>query len=169
MLLFLNNFGGNCFMGAIKDLTIEERKRIALLVSRNVSIREIARIINRSKSCVVQELKRYKETKIYDPVVAHQEAQNRKAHRFDNLMTPYTPEQIRIIEKCVENNLSMSKIKEIIGTSYDKLKKYFIKNNPDYIFPVSKRLEDRISALEMQMEIIVDQLKEINERYSKNH
>lgn len=155
-------------MGAIKDLTLEERKRIALLVSRNVSIREIARIINRSKSCVVQELKRYKKTKIYDPVVAHQEAQNKKAHRFDNLMIPYTPEQIQIIEKCVENNFSMSKIKEMVGTSYDKLKKYFLKNNPDYIFPVSQGLAERISAIEMQIEIIVDQLKEINERNSKN-
>lgn len=61
-------------------LTIFERESIFLWSSQKVSVREIARRLNRSASTISRELKRNSVNQDYSPTVAQSKYQSRKSH-----------------------------------------------------------------------------------------
>lgn len=60
-------------------LTIFERENIFLWSSQNVSLREIARRLNRSASTISRELRRNSKDKTYSPIIAQSKYQKRKS------------------------------------------------------------------------------------------
>lgn len=59
-------------------LTIFEREKIYLLSSQKISLREIARRLNRSASTISRELRRNKKSENYSPIIAQTNYENRK-------------------------------------------------------------------------------------------
>ncbi|WP_260309066.1 helix-turn-helix domain-containing protein [Lactococcus lactis] len=105
-------------------LTIFERENIYLLSSQKISVREIARLLNRSASSISRELRRNSKYKSYSPIIAKAMYQKRKSrcgrksifsnsrswqivrHLFVDLQ--WSPEQISARLKHEKSNVTVS-------------------------------------------------------------
>jgi len=61
-------------------LTIFEREKIYLWFSQKISLREIARRLNRSASTISRELRRNQKSGAYSPIIAQTKYEKRKTN-----------------------------------------------------------------------------------------
>lgn len=100
------------------DLIYKERLQIWELLKSGHSCGDIAKVLFRGKNTVVFEVRRNGGKDAYDPIEAHNKAQQRKLDRYESLKTNYEPDT----------------------------------------HPMT-RIKNKIEALEMQVEILLDLIK----------
>ena len=145
----------------LRGFSLEERCLIEKLIKENYFIKDIANILERSVSGIKNEISKNLGKNNYCAQNAHQFALEREKQKSRKLQKKITPEQLDVINQGMAEGWTNNKISNISGISHWKLSKYFKENN---IQPQSKNyisFESRIDALEDQMELLFNQIREI--------
>ena len=118
-------------------LTIFEREKIYLWSSQKISLREIARRLNRSASTISRELRRNQKNGAYSPIIAQTKYEKRKTNCGRNrcLSNPKLWQQVRHLfvdlqwsPEQISNRLKLEKhelqigIQEVLDNYYSKAK-----------------------------------------------
>ena len=157
------NIEGDCEM--VAHLNKEERHRIEALLKKGLSFRKVAKEIGRSPAVIMDEMKRCKMTRdTYDGERAQKIAEEKRLFkRISNL----SEEEKRFIISERANGMTFNHIANSLGVSLTSMKKYCVVlgiksgctergHNP------SVSLLQRVMALESQIEIILETIKESN-------
>jgi IS30 family transposase len=147
-------------------LVLSEREVIEELLKKGYTLERIASVISRSYSCVKKEIRRNFGREKYNAKQANREAYLRHVHRIQKTEKNLTEEQAASIKDGIGQKLSQDQISIKSGVSVYKLKKYFRENNISYMPRYMGGLNDRISALESQIEILTQLMKEKNVKNS---
>jgi IS30 family transposase len=144
-----------------KQLTIEERERIQELLWQKVSLRAIAKKLNRSTSSVSREIKRNQtdQRNIYRPRLAHEKALERRTHRGGRrldtnedllhyvktyLKLGWSPEQIAAqSNKLVGINISYEAIYQYIYAQVHRSGRGYVKPGREDLRPYLARRRTR--------------------------
>lgn len=81
-------------MGKFKQLTLGERDKIALMLARGASQRNIAKNLGRSVSTISDEIKRNGRIEGYEAALANQISKLRKRHAFKQITKPLKSQKI---------------------------------------------------------------------------
>lgn len=151
-------------MGGIKgiDLTKEDRVSIESFLKNGYKIGGIAEILSRSHSCIKQEIKKNGGRSIYSADVAHRAALERKEAATRKKNKGFTEEHISKIHSLLLEKISINKISEITGISAFRISAHLKRNNITTTPMHYTGFDNRIRALEEQMQIVLDILKEIH-------
>jgi IS30 family transposase len=137
-------------------LTIEERKIIDKYCKLNKKIGFIAEILCRSHSCIKQELRRNGGKESYDFNIAHQAFLDRNEARIRKIQKGLTNNEIKVIQDAISKNLSINMISVLTGITNHRIKRYFKECKIKYMPRNYTSFQERIEALEEQIEIILD-------------
>lgn len=150
-----------------KYYTQEERAQIEECLKRGLSVRAIAHTINRPFFSVKNELQKNGGRQAYNSETAQRNhIKNINNRNFGhNKWRDLSDEEKKLVAQGLKDGLSMKELRSQLKISYHALRGYFIRNK----FPIPKRIttddlkthEERISSLEMQLEIVLDELKEL--------
>ena len=146
------------------ELTLEERKQIEFLLKNGYRTGGIAKILQRSHSCIKQEICKNGHRADYNAMIAHEAAIIRKKSRFSKLKGNCTEEEIALIMEGVNQGYSINKISITSGTSPWKVAGYLRDNNIKHIPKGYLGFENRIQSLEMQVEILIEQIRRLNDK-----
>lgn len=151
-----------------EKLSPEERLKIQQMLKCGYSRKNIARILGRTPFTIGKEVKRNGGPDLYDGERAqktYEERRQAKKKKLSDLAkVPLTQQQIDDIEEGIKHELPFSVIRENSHVGFGRLRKYMKKNHPNYVCQrgqISKTIASRVTALEFQMEIVLDQLKAI--------
>lgn len=155
-------------MGSASPLSYEERKFLEKCIKEGKSYPKIALLLGRHQQTLTHEVKKSGLTqKTYDADIAQNQAHLRKNKISRIKKPPFNPsaEQLRIMELLMAEGKSKYDIRSRLGVSTRRFQKYMSENHPSYKAQYSVGLpsfENRISALEMQIEILCDTIKELH-------
>jgi IS30 family transposase len=140
---------------------LPERQEIEELLKSGVNAHRIAITLQRSHTCILREVRRCPEGE-YNALIAHEEYRNSwRDGRKTGRNQPISKEKEDLIHQCMNQGISKSLIRHKISTSQQKLDEWFETNAPDYCGDTFQSIEKRITNLELQFEILIDQLKEL--------
>lgn len=142
------------------DLSLEEREEIEKLLKLDFALSRIASTIVRSFSVVKSEVKRNGGRKEYKAKDAHEAYMMRNEARKRKIRKNLTQEEIDKITSLAKEGHSLNRIYEITGVGYDRVRKYLVENNIRMKGHNYAGVEQRFSAIEMQLEIILDIMKQ---------
>jgi IS30 family transposase len=143
------------------ELSLEDRIQIESLLKQGRKYGNIAVILDRSHSCIKQEVKRNCGRENYNANEAHNAAMERKKAKIKKIQKGITEKQLDTIKKGISENLSQNKIRELCGLSHWKISQYFKENKIHYVPRNYTAFEERISALEEQINLIFELVKEL--------
>lgn len=150
-------------------LTLEERYQIKSLLHQENTSAEIARKLNRSASVIKKEIRLAGKRESYDPDKANQEAKIRIQRNGRPARKIELDEAAKqIIAEATSKGLSKHKIRDLVGIGHIKLRRYLNEKYPGYKSLYGKNTldqEKRISALEMQIEILIEQIRRLNDKF----
>lgn len=149
-------------------ISLEERREIEKMLKEGFKQSEIALKLSRHWKTISREVATNGGRLLYNALDAH----NRKLKHLERrqkipIHSPLTEDQISIIEKGIKNGLSKYNIRKQAGIGAKRCIEYFKKNHPEYKSKYASglpALENRIESLEMQIEIIIEQLRSLNDR-----
>ncbi len=155
----------------IKKLSFEERELIEQKLGQEISFAKIAKQMGRSKSCISAEIRRGGGFREYTAARAQKKTERRP---YSEGSRPYgnkfTEEEVAIIRDHLAKDWSTNRIRELIGCSHLKLRIWLARQqgrSEQLELPIEKKLskgtddlEQRIAALEQQIDIILDIIKE---------
>lgn len=150
------------------ELSFEERKEIERLLKEGRATGYIAFILERSHSCIKQELRRSGGREFYDAICANNLSIERNKEKKEKLKKPFSLEQMDIINQGVAQGWSQNKIRALAGVSHWKIAKYFKDNQIKYVPKNYTSFEQRIESLEQQIEIILDEIGRLRVRNQEN-
>jgi len=144
------------------EISLEERKSIEKLVSLGWTIGAIASSIGRSHSGVKLELKRNGGRHNYNALKAQEAHAAARRARTAHKQKGFTSEQLQIIKEGLDRGDPYTQIMERSGVTIYMLKQYVKRNGI-----VAKKMNyasfiERIEAIESQIEIILDLIKELS-------
>lgn len=159
-------------------LSLEERKQIESMLKEGKTLHEIAFEIGRNTSALFIEIKRNGGRSWYNAENAHTAAEIRKKEKGARCFKDLTEEQGRIVAKAIEDGLTDTEISHMTGIDRKRLQRYVVRNKIS-IFPTNNKtreeggtipnqIEERVSSLEMQVEIIIEQLRILNDANKEN-
>lgn len=152
-----------------KFITFEERQKIEELLKKNLSTRKIAKVLGRSKYCIGYELKRMGGLPNYNAISAQENAQSNLKSRGQKLKKCWSEEIEKIIMFEIANRKNLTDIALELRINRSTLMRWLKERNIDYAKCVDRSsYEQRISSLEMQVEIILEQLEKLNDKITFN-
>jgi hypothetical protein len=147
--------------------TLEERIQIETLISAGLSCVQIARELNRSADSIENEIQRGGGRAVYNGKALHE----RVLRNLSKRRKPLSEEQIAQIEKGISLGLGCYHIRKMAGCGTRRIFQYIKKHHPTYksfVRTSEQYLTSRIDSLEMQVEILFEQIKELtNEKTNK--
>ena len=146
------------------EINFEERRKIRLFLDDGSRTGRIAEILGRSHSAIKQEILRGGGKEKYCPEKCQREYEERREAKKLRLRKGLTEKEVDDIQKCIEEGLSQNKICEKTGVSFYRIREYFKRNAIAYKPKHFTGLEGRIVALEFQVEILIDKIKELCEQ-----
>ena len=155
---------------SVNDLRLEERIEIERLIKEGCSCSRIATLIKRSNSCIRMEVRKNGGYYNYDANKSHERHLNALNNRkISNTKRILSDEEKDFLENQVEKGVSlnylMAKLKtnrrRILSVLKDKNIHYEPKNNFSSII-------ERVEIIEMQLEIVIETIKVLNDRYKKD-
>lgn len=152
-------------MKQFKRLTFEERKEIQKLISHGLSCNKIAKLICRGKNVVVVEVRRCGGLDKYNAVEAQKLSDERKVRQISSMGRRthlYAEENLKKVQDLINAGNSFWMIHRELKLSYITLlmiyKKLNIKHTNAY--SLIENIEDKLYALEQQILILFDLVKE---------
>jgi IS30 family transposase len=155
----INNKKG---IGIVQEISFEEMKMIEKGIQQGLNNTEISKIINRSPHSIKNEYVKLGARQDYTAERAQKRRLRARISRSEKLKKEITPIEIEKIKEAVSLGWSLSRICSFIGGSKQRIKQWIFDNKKelDLIVRSDKTIYDRISALEMHIEIILDLIKE---------
>jgi hypothetical protein len=147
-------------------ISLEERIGIEGMIKDGLTLRGIANVLGRCPKTISREVSQNGGRSNYEAEKAHKLANAWRALR-PPLSQPITPEQEEIAKAGMAKGLPKHAIREAMGIGMKKAVKFFREEYPDYKGIYAKGppiVEKRVTALEMQIEIILDQIRRLNVR-----
>ncbi len=144
-------------MKKLVRLSLEERIEIEKFLNQGMSFRAISLKIDRSVTCINHEVNKNGGRSNYHANSAHDRYLSVLKNRNENMIKEETKIKLDQIPTLLQEGWSLNKIKYYIGISHDTLSKFMLQNNIK--IPQKLSLEERISCLESQIEIIISQLR----------
>lgn len=157
-------------MKSVKPLTLEERKHIEKGLREGKPYKAICVPLGRNEQTIYIEIKKSGLTRAtYNAEKAQEAANHRKLRMITNKQRPFIPTdaQLSTIKTCMEQGKTKKDIRDALGISYHRLQTYLRNNYVEYksIYEsVHSPIDRRISALEMQVEILVELAKKLTQR-----
>jgi IS30 family transposase len=139
------------------ETSFEQRLEIERLLNEGQSLNTIARLIGKAKSTVLHEIQRCSPNH-YTAIEAQKNRDDRNKKRAH--FKPFTEKEISIINEFMATNASRSKIRHALKCNYCKLSDWLDEHHPSYKGGLMNNLEERLSNIEQQIEILFDILKE---------
>lgn len=146
------------------ELSEEDRVEIEKFLKMGYKIGGIAQILGRSHSGIKLEISRNGTKETYNAATAHQAAIARKEAGRRKKEKNLTPQQIEEINKLLKDNLSINKICKLSGVTYHRVTSYLNRNNLTSTPMHYTGFDMRIRALEAQMGIVLEKIKEMYEQ-----
>lgn len=154
-------------MGKHTVISYEERKFIEKHIKAGRSYAWIAHELRRHVQSIYHEVRRagfkYGE---FDADIAQKGANIRKSRSIPNKSAPWVPtaEQMAMLEASMGKGKSKAFMRAQVGVSFKRFNCFMKKNYPHYTSLYGAGLPDldqKIMALEMQIKIITETLKEL--------
>lgn len=148
-------------------LSYEERIKIHELLQQGLTYRTIANAINRYVDTIKVELTRGGGPFTYCPHDAQQRYEKTKANAVGRRIGRYSEEETRLMEDAISKGYTKNKISTESGVSYYRVVSYLDKFHHGYECSTDQikiertSLEARVISLEMQVEILLEQIKEL--------
>ena len=146
------------------ELVLEERKQIEFLLKNGYRTGGIAKILQRTHCCIKAEIRKNGFRTNYNAAMAHEAAIIRKKSRKSKLKGNLTEEEIALITDGINQGLSLNKISKLVGISSYKISAYLRGNNIKCVPKGYLGFENRVQSLEMQIEIVLDELRELRKQ-----
>ncbi len=144
-------------MSSRKYFTLSEMKTIETELRGGKTCSVIAKMLNRSKAGIVGEVRKGGGREKYNAETRHLQAFRAKTSRT----VGFSEKQKATIMQMVHEGRLQNDIRYKIGCSYEKLNNYLIENGLKKQVPDEVTLMERMDALEMQLQILTEQIKEI--------
>ncbi len=144
-------------MAALQHFTLHERNTIETEVKKGTPTNQIARLINRSDSGVKSEIRKGGGREKYSAQNRQYEAVRSRERRCIG----FSNHQKEAISKMLDEGRTQNEIRYRMSCSYYKLNDYMIQNGLKSEKINEVTLADRVDSLEMQVQILAEQLKEI--------
>jgi IS30 family transposase len=143
--------------------TFEERQKIQEILDAGGSYALVCRTIGRHPDTLRNERGRCKGK--YNALEAQANADiNRKQQNLSQRRA-FTPEEDVILHKMVREKNSLTTMRKVIGVREGSILAWLMKNAPDFEPDSPLRASrKRIDALEQQMEIVLDVIKELRKQ-----
>lgn len=143
-----------------RNFTKSERKTIEKMLGEGSPVSRIATFLGRSHSGLASEINRTGGRTVYTEELGTQIAEKLATRSLERIKPFFTEDECKLIKQYFVGGMSTNALKDLFQTTrytinrvlngtFDKV------NSPKRMF-----LEDRISALEQQIEIILDIIKE---------
>lgn len=142
------------------ELIFDDRVKIEELLKLGCKIGSIARSLGRSDSCIKQEVRRGYGREAYNAERVQKMADLRKSIGNQKKRKNLNEHEIVLIKKGIDEGLSMHKISSGFKISPYKLRQFIQENKIKYTRKNYASFEQRLEVLEMQIEIIIEKLKE---------
>lgn len=149
------------------EFCLEDRKEIERLICLGCSYEKIAETINRSVGGIKNEVLKNGGRDGYNAEVSQQNASIKKKKKTERLVKQIQEEDCALIEHYASIGFSIRKISVICGISRERVESHL----RSAIIPKSNAtgsIEERISALEFQIEIIIETIRKIHDSSFKN-
>lgn len=144
-------------------MLLEERELIKKYLDEGLSIYKITKILGGAKSRIWTEVNRNSVNGVYDPFVAQQLAVDR---RSKNRILVDQEKEERIFE-LLKKGGSIKDVAQFSNTTETVVRR-LRDQEKGMKKQISESVEDRISALEMQVQILTETVKELYVHF-KNH
>ena len=141
-----------------KFLSLEERETIERFLSEGLSVSAIAHIMKRPPSTIGFEVKKNSKDGVYTAAVAHVLTRARISKRAESASFP--PSAVKLLEQGINSGWSIKKIADISGIAQFSVKKYIDLKKENQEKEMRNSLEMRIAALEQQIKILFEIIKE---------
>ena len=148
------------------ELRFDERQSIERLLKEKYKTGGIANILARSHSCSKQEIRKNGGKSDYKASVAQSAYETRKEAKNRKLEYNFSASQIEIIHDLLNQNKSASFIASQLKISMVALTGYFRRNGIKMAPRSNLGFHSRISALEDQIKILTQLIKELRETNS---
>lgn len=143
------------------DLRLEERRMIEKLLKDGRVNGNIAYHINRTVSCVKKEILRNGGRLHYSAVKAQEAADLRKESKNAKISKSLLPSEQELVKKLALEGHSINSIRSKTAISRHLLIKFLRQSEIAVKSRNYLSFEERITQLEMQMEILIDALREL--------
>lgn len=140
-------------------VTFSDRKAVEEGIKNGWPAGRIAKALGRSHSCIKQEIRRAGGREKYTADQAQKLSDIRQKAKRENLMKGITEEEEAKILECTNNGDSINKMYDKIKISRWRICRYLREHNVKSPHKNYTAFEERLSAIEMQLEIIFEQLK----------
>lgn len=144
-----------------KMLSLEERLLIEQYAKTSLSAAAISRLLGRSKNCVNTEYRKNGSRETYNAQEAHKIAEENKKRRAEVLSQSLSPEQQEIIRNGIAEGWSLRKIERESYIPMARIKSFLARKNQQTF---QEKILSKFESLEMQIEILFDQIKQINQK-----
>lgn len=149
-------------MGRGKELDSEERQSIERLLKDGMTLREISRYLGRSYNTIGTEMAKNGGRKNYKAQNAQQLADITREKRMEKLRRPLSENEVKMIQECLKKDYSMNRIRQTVGVTYFKLRKYLDENELSIKRRSYVEFSQRIELLEQQLEIMLSIIEKGN-------
>lgn len=146
------------------DLRLEERRMIEKLIKDGRTNGNIAYHINRTGSCVKKEILRHGGRANYSAVKAQEAADLRRETKNAKISKGLLPSEQEIVKKLALEGHSINSIRSKTAISRHLLTRFLRESGIAVKSRHYLSFEDRITQLELQMEILIDQVRELKNR-----
>lgn len=153
---------------SMNRLTLEDRRQIEALVKKGYMQSYIARTIGRNKSTINTELKKYGDLDNYNAVIAHKNHCVNVRRSNQKRTKIFSQDALISIQEKYRKGLSLKAIADELQTSKWVIKNVIKRMNLRKRSLEGTSLDSRVDALEMQLEIIIEQLRELKNGNQKN-
>jgi Helix-turn-helix domain len=147
-------------------IDLEERHTIERMLKEKHKISDISAHLGRHYKTISREVASCGGRLFYDAEKSHKMRMKKQILK-PPLSIPFTPGQLEIAKKGMKEGLPKHAIREMLGITMKRCVKFFKEHFPDYKGVYGKGMPEmnkRITALEMQIEIITEQLRKLNDR-----
>lgn len=145
----------------MKVFTLEERLLIEALVKEHRSPTEIAMVLKRSPKSISTELRKRTGEKGYSGKEAHEHCLLNVKNRGQNKLRKFSQTDVAYMKELHDKGLPIRVIAIELGTSERLISRVLKKQGALIGFHGHVGVLERVSALEEQMKIILETIKEI--------
>lgn len=145
-------------------LSLEERKAIERLIAQGHSVVDIARIIGRHYKNTGLEINKNGGRLSYNAEKAHEGALARAQYRISRLRKKFELAQEQKMKELYEQGFTLEKIARFFNTTESIVSQTSRERGWQIDFSTETSPSVRISSLELQMEIVLEQLRKINDK-----
>jgi IS30 family transposase len=142
-------------------LRLDEREQIEKGIKMGDTNAMIARILGRCISCIKQEIAKNGGRERYNAKDSEDRSRRRRENKNSKLSKVFSPDEEQKIREMINSGASMNKICLEMGIRHFRLRKFIDRNNIDFVPQNYIGFDARIGSLEMQVQILTEQLKEL--------